>query len=273
MSAGTDPSSPGGFSLHGRRHLLMTISGANKDIGKSSLAAYLAAHCRWCAAMKISIHRERPAGEPIIEETESQSGSDTDTARLFRAGARPVFWLRTTGECLRGDFMNAVGGIEAPVIIVEGNSLLEHLEPDYAVFIMGPTFEDFKASAEMAIGKADTVVVNGSGELSGGRILELEKEIKRRSPKAKMVVVSELGKEKAWEMVLSRAAGRLGGEYMSAEVNEKVLEAVKSRAKEGRIACAVALKLAEEMGVPAQEVGKAANALDIKITNCSLGCF
>ncbi|OFW56392.1 MAG: hypothetical protein A2W01_00115 [Candidatus Solincola sediminis] len=60
---------------------------------------------------------------------------------------------------------------------------------------------------------------------------------------------------------------------MSAEVNDKVLEAVKTQAKEGRINCATALKLAQDLGVPPGEVGKAANALNIKISNCSLGCF
>ncbi|NPV60799.1 MAG: hypothetical protein HPY75_14210 [Actinobacteria bacterium] len=60
---------------------------------------------------------------------------------------------------------------------------------------------------------------------------------------------------------------------MSDEVDEKLKEAVKEKAEEGRIACAVALKLAEELGVSTLEVGKAANALGIKITRCSLGCF
>ncbi len=271
MSDGPSPSLPGGFFNSGKRYLLITISGANKDIGKSSLAAYLAAHCNNCAGMKISMHEELPAGEVLIEENESSE--DTDTARIFKAGARPVYWLRTTKERLLDDFRRAAGGLEAPVIIIEGNSLLERLDPDYAVFIMGAGFKDFKPSAYVAIGKADTVVVNGDVEISAGKLLELEKEIKRLNPKAKMVVVSELGKERAWEIVLSRVAGQLGGEYMSAEVDEKVLEAVKAKAKEGRINCAVALELAQELGVPPREVGKAANALNIKIANCSLGCF
>jgi hypothetical protein len=273
LSHDLNPSSPGGFSLPDKRHLVITISGANKDIGKSSLAAYLTAHCRNCAGMKISMHEESPTGEAIISESESSSDVDTDTARIYRAGARPVLWLRTIRESLFRDFMEALSGIEAPVLIIEGNSLLEHLDPDYAVFIMGPNFEDFKPSAHTAIRKADTIVINGDSEISGAKLLELEKEIKRLNPKAKMVVVSELGKERAWEIVLSRVAGRVGGEYMSGEVNEKVLEAVKAGAKEGRINCAAALELARELGVPPQEVGKAANALNIKISNCSLGCF
>jgi len=273
LTEGLRSPSPGGLFSGLARPKVITISGANKDIGKSSLAAFLAGRCRGCAGMKVSIHPERPPGEVIVEETDPQSAPETDTARLVRAGASPVFWVRTTRENLPRDFREAISHSDAPVIVVEGNSILEHLDPDYAVFIMGPTFEGFKPSAFQAIKKAHTVVVNGGRELSGEEVLQLEREIKEKNPGAKVVVVSELGKQRAWEVVLSRAAGRLGGEYMSAEVDEKVMEAVKAKAKDGRIACAVALKLAEELGVPPFEVGKAANAMKIKIANCSLGCF
>jgi hypothetical protein len=171
------------------------------------------------------------------------------------------------------DFGEALSRLRSPVVIVEGNSVLDYLEPDYAVFIMGSSFKDFKPSAYDAIRKAHTVIINGEKKLSGAGMLELEREVKKLNPGAKLLVVSELGREKAWEIVLSRAAGRVGGEYMSNEVDERVLAAVKAKAVEGRIACAVALKLAEELKVPAMEVGKAANALDIKIEKCSLGCF
>jgi len=252
---------------------IITISGANKDIGKSSLAAYLAEHCSRCAGVKVSVHDERPQGDVIVEELQPPPESRTDTARLVRAGAGPVFWVRTTRATLMEDLKRVMSRVDTPVVIVEGNSVLEYLEPDYAVFIMGPSFENFKPSAFMAISKAHTVVINGGEKLAGERVLELERKIKGLNPKAKIVVVSEMGKDRAWEIVLSRAVGRIGGECMASEASEKVREAVKARAEEGRIACAVALKLAEDLGVPPLEVGKAANELDLKIIKCSLGCF
>lgn len=252
---------------------IITISGANKDIGKSSLVTYLVGHCRDCAAMKVTLHSERPSGKAMVEEKRPVKKRGTDTARMLEAGASPVFWLRTTARDLPEDLAGVFPLLDAPVVIVEGNSVLAHLEPDFAVFIMGSGFDDFKPSAFHAIRKAHTVVVNGETALSAGEIISLEREIKKMNPRAKVVIVSELGRDRAWEIVLSRAAGRIGGGFMSSEVDDKVMEAVKAKADEGRISCAVALKLAEEMKVPAGEVGKAANALDIKIVKCSLGCF
>lgn len=266
------PSSPDGL-IRGGKQRIITISGANKDIGKSSLAAYLAARCRECGGIKVTVHEERPAGEAVVEETEASASPGTDTARMAEAGACPVFWVRTTAEALAGDFEQAMSRMGSAVVIVEGNSILRHIDPDYAVFIMGPTFADFKPSAFGAIAKAHTVVVNGDRKLPGSELLELEREIKKLNERAKMVVVSEVGEERAWDVVASRAAGAVGGGYMSAEVDEKVVKAVKDKAREGRISCAVALKLAEELKVPALEVGKAANAANVKIAKCSLGCF
>jgi len=51
---------------------------------------------------------------------------------------------------------------------------------------------------------------------------------------------------------------------------EKLL---KERSNDGKITCAEARKIAEELNVPYIEVGRAANELKIKIRKCELGCF
>ncbi len=264
---------PGFRPGEGRGARIITVSGSSKDVGKSSLAAFLASRCPGCAAMKVSVHGRRPPGEPIVEEGEVSGRPDTDTARLRAAGARPVLWVRSTPETLGEDVREALSRLEAPAVIVEGNSVLRHLEPDFAVFVMSTAFDDFKPSAFEALARAHTVVVNGLEDIGGERALELERAIKAHNPRAKVVMAAELGRVGAWEVVLSRAAGMLGGDIVSADVEERVLEAVREKAEEGRIPCAVALKLAEELGVPPIEVGKAANTLNIKIVKCSLGCF
>jgi hypothetical protein len=56
-------------------------------------------------------------------------------------------------------------------------------------------------------------------------------------------------------------------------MNTRVREAVRERSSEGRLSCARARALAEELGVVPLEVGEAANELGIKIVACQLGCF
>lgn len=57
------------------------------------------------------------------------------------------------------------------------------------------------------------------------------------------------------------------------EITEEVLKAIKEAAPEGRITCARAHELAEQMKVPLIVIGQAADRLNIKIKNCQLGCF
>jgi hypothetical protein len=49
--------------------------------------------------------------------------------------------------------------------------------------------------------------------------------------------------------------------------------AVRERAEEGMLPCAVAFQIAEELGVTARAVGNAANATDVRLAECQLGLF
>ena len=54
---------------------------------------------------------------------------------------------------------------------------------------------------------------------------------------------------------------------------DQVIEAVKERAREDRIPCAVCFQIAEEYGIPKRELGKLLNELGIKVISCQLGLF
>lgn len=49
--------------------------------------------------------------------------------------------------------------------------------------------------------------------------------------------------------------------------------ALKEKAKAGRVTCAEAYKLSEALGVSPSEVGKTADLLELRITECQLGLF
>lgn len=57
-------------------------------------------------------------------------------------------------------------------------------------------------------------------------------------------------------------------------MDQKDLQAkIRAAAPEGKIPCAAAFKLAEELGLSRGEMGQLLNDLRIKIINCQLGCF
>ena len=54
---------------------------------------------------------------------------------------------------------------------------------------------------------------------------------------------------------------------------DKVIEAIKQRAKEGSLPCAVCFLIAEEYGIPKRELGELLNEMGIKVIQCQLGLF
>ncbi|TYO94757.1 hypothetical protein [Desulfallas thermosapovorans] len=54
---------------------------------------------------------------------------------------------------------------------------------------------------------------------------------------------------------------------------EKIKTALLNAAKDGKLSCTAARKLAEELGVAPREIGQMADELKIKIYGCELGCF
>ena len=57
------------------------------------------------------------------------------------------------------------------------------------------------------------------------------------------------------------------------DIKQEVLEAVKQAAKDGRLTCTEARKLAEDLKINPSVVGGDANELKIRIKSCELGCF
>ncbi len=57
------------------------------------------------------------------------------------------------------------------------------------------------------------------------------------------------------------------------EVTPQLVEAVREKAVDGRIACPVLRKLAEDLGVAYKTAGDAADQAHVKVKSCDLGCF
>jgi hypothetical protein len=56
-------------------------------------------------------------------------------------------------------------------------------------------------------------------------------------------------------------------------IDEEIIAKLKEAAREGKIACAMAQKIAVENKIPMKKVGDVLNQMKIKISQCQLGCF
>jgi hypothetical protein len=54
---------------------------------------------------------------------------------------------------------------------------------------------------------------------------------------------------------------------------EEIIDRIKKLAKEGKIPCAVAMKIAADHKISNKQMGDLLNRLKIKIAQCQLGCF
>lgn len=59
----------------------------------------------------------------------------------------------------------------------------------------------------------------------------------------------------------------------ASQVTGEMMEAVKAKARDGKITCPVLRKFAEDQGVPYKVAGAAADAAGLRVHNCDLGCF
>ncbi|MCL2331916.1 MAG: hypothetical protein FWC54_00270 [Actinomycetia bacterium] len=57
------------------------------------------------------------------------------------------------------------------------------------------------------------------------------------------------------------------------QIRPEIEAAVASQAREGKISCETARKIAEEFDVPKLVVGAACNKANFKVFGCGLGCF
>ena len=54
---------------------------------------------------------------------------------------------------------------------------------------------------------------------------------------------------------------------------KKLEETISAKAKDGKIPCAVCFKIADDLDIPKKEWTKVLNEMNIRISQCQLGCF
>lgn len=54
---------------------------------------------------------------------------------------------------------------------------------------------------------------------------------------------------------------------------KKLEETILGKSKDGKLPCAACFKIAEDFGISKKEMGEILNEINIRITQCQLGCF
>lgn len=137
---------------------LVTVSGAHKGVGKTALAEILLRNLPHFAAIKITITDKDVA---VTDDERDIMAPSTDTCRMKQSGALKVVWVRSTEDHLHDSMIVALGKmVPCKGILIEGNSILKHVSPTVAFFVIAPPFDTMKPSRVHALKNADIAVIN-----------------------------------------------------------------------------------------------------------------
>jgi len=219
------------------RPLLVGIGGGGSSSGKTTLGCHILRRLNgiW-GALK---YTKTALYTKIVKDPSVLRQRDKDTARLLEAGAVEALWVQAPRDGLEDTIKEALG-MFSPLdgIIIEGNSAIEVLSPDIVIFIFRG---EIKPGSERVLEQADIVVG--------------DRELKRNG----FFYIEEM--EKVAEFVSTTI------------LKEMIKNEINASAPEGRLTCKMAQEIAKKLNIEPKEVGRAANALGIKIINCQLGCF
>jgi hypothetical protein len=160
--------------------MLVVVGGHSRNIGKTSVVCGIIRglpDLNW-TAIKITqyghgvcSHEGEPCecADPVhpVAISEERAASDTDSGRFLAAGARHAFWVRTPAGGL-GEAMPRLRRVlsQAEHAIVESNSLLQFIKPDFCLMVVDGAVADFKPTSRRFLDRADALVVTSDAPLA-----------------------------------------------------------------------------------------------------------
>jgi molybdopterin-guanine dinucleotide biosynthesis protein len=162
---------------------VITISGAHRGVGKTALSELLLQNLSGFAAIKITMSDVYTS---VSDNEEEIMVPEKDTFRMKQSGAEKVVWVRTTEKFLPEAMEQALRIIGNPKgLLIEGNSVLKHLNPTIAFFIIDNTVKQMKPSRINALKKADVCIINQKNSSTVGE--DTLQKIKSLNPKMKVL--------------------------------------------------------------------------------------
>lgn len=154
---------------------IVTVSGTCSEVGKTTLVCELLARLPGWAAVKVTRGHYRSCGrdpdtccvsgllgdEPRVFSDRADTDVDSkDTGRYWAAGAADVRWVVVARGQEAEGIARALAELgERPGVVVEGNRVVESLDPDLAVMVALPDQKEIKVSARRIVGRMDGLYV------------------------------------------------------------------------------------------------------------------
>ncbi len=156
---------------------VIVIGGHSRSVGKTSVVAGLIAALpdfHW-TALKITQYGHGicsangeacdcvTADHSLAVTEERDRSGESDTSRFLVAGADHSWWVRTQQGHL-AEAMPRIRKILASTqnTIIESNSILRFMKPDLYLTVLDPQTQDFKASAQTFLDRADAVLLHST---------------------------------------------------------------------------------------------------------------
>jgi molybdopterin-guanine dinucleotide biosynthesis protein len=161
--------------MSNKRPTIVAVSGFSSNVGKTTLVCDLLKALPEWEAIKLSRGHYRSCGKDpeaccvsdlLREEAVVRSGRAAnyavgkDTGRFWDAGATNVHWVIVDDHQVEQGVNEALSRVESRGVIIEGNSFLEYIDPDFAIMCARAEGGTIKSSARATISKCNALFLS-----------------------------------------------------------------------------------------------------------------
>jgi molybdopterin-guanine dinucleotide biosynthesis protein len=158
--------------MSNKRPTIVAVSGFSSNVGKTTLVCDLLKALPEWEAIKLSRGHYRSCGKDpesccvsdlLREQAVVRSGRAAnyevgkDTGRFWDAGATNVHWVIVDDHQVEQGVNEALSRVESRGVIIEGNSFLEYIDPDFAIMCARAEGGTIKSSARATISKCNAL--------------------------------------------------------------------------------------------------------------------
>ncbi len=152
--------------------MIIAVGGFSSNAGKTTLMCELLRAFPGWEAIKMTRGHYRSCGKDphaccvshlLTDELVIRSGrkqtyaQGKDTGRYWDAGASNVHWVVVTDKQVEGGIEQALARVEAPCVLIEGNSFLRYIEADFTLMATRCEGGQIKPTARRALQKTSAL--------------------------------------------------------------------------------------------------------------------